>query len=995
MSSAERERALAGELIERLLVDPRFRAEFRRDPAAACLAAGLPDLADELAGSAGSIDTLAVRESRSSLAGAVMAVAVEGMSVAEAQALIHHGLTGAPRGIGKLPHGGALRRPLGHVHRAGSPALLGRELHGLRGGSPARGVGGPVPARVADAPPASAPPPQSASPQSAPPQSTPPPPASAPAAPPPVGAAASRPPGPGASGVDAGAGGSGSGNPGADNAVDGGGAFGGAAAQGRGTPLPWPDEASAGGGGAAGSVGPGQAAQSPAAPGGVAVPSAGAASGAAVAGGGAVPGEVGALPGPPVPTPPNPGAQPIDGGAVPVWPDQQPGGGAPVGGAAVGNAALGAGGTPGGLLALLESPRLSAPPNVRAFLTSGGVDPRMVSVLDSALANHSIGLGQVVAVSDPVHAQAVDIVSVDGQPVGPGNFAARDLVTEIAALDPSVRPSEIGTPWPIRSQGFFSGAGAADRLHLAFEMPGTDTSPASGAAQAAGAMASPGDGQVAYPAPAAGQVAYPGGQLAAGQAAMANPGPTPSAAAPLSSVPLSSVVPAPVAASTTGSGADAALAYARAMIGKLPESAGSNLGPQLDRFEADFGFHGAPWCGIFAGHVLEAAGLKPPHTVAAVASILDLARNGDPPFLKGVLPVSEARPGDLVTFGGTEHVAVVTKVDSAGVHTIAGNTSQSNVSETTYSPSSVTGVVRPDYAAGRPGSVPGVWDYSGAQPPAADAAASVPPAAPVAEAPAAPAAAQPPTSAPMSVPQAEAPPQPTAFNAPASRAPGRNTVQFLPAVQPSPGSPLFGQSPRPGEVVQSVIQQPSAPAVPQPISSAAAAPQPVAGGLLDQAAGSPGTTGGSISVSSRLLTSGQAKFAGRLAELTGLDPRVVAAWELAEESGGAAQAREAASNFNWLNIGYFDSGAGKIAFDKTFSDPVSAAEQSAKFLKGEWGGASSSIRAILNSVGHSPDEQMAAIANSDWASSHYGGGANLHGTFDELADIRVEKSTVA
>jgi formyl-CoA transferase len=38
--------------------------------------------------------------------------------------------------------------------------------------------------------------------------------------------------------------------------------------------------------------------------------------------------------------------------------------------------------------------------------------------------------------------------------------------------------------------------------------------------------------------------------------------------------------------------------------------------------------------------------------------------------------------------------------------------------------------------------------------------------------------------------------------------------------------------------------------------------------------------------------------------------------ELAEESGGAAQVREAAGNFNWLNIGYFDSGAGKIAFDK-------------------------------------------------------------------------------
>ena len=165
-------------------------------------------------------------------------------------------------------------------------------------------------------------------------------------------------------------------------------------------------------------------------------------------------------------------------------------------------------------------------------------------------------------------------------------------------------------------------------------------------------------------------------------------------------------------------------------------------------------------------------------------------------------------------------------------------------------------------------------------------------------------------------------------------------------------------------------------------------------GVLDQAP-APAPTGGSISVSSSLLTSGQAKFAGRLAELTGLDPRVVAAWELAEESGSAAQGREAASNFNWLNIGYFDSGAGKIAFDKTFSDPISAAEQSAKFLKGEWGGASPSIRAILNSVGHSPDEQMAAIANSDWASSHYGGGANLHGTYDELSDIHIEKNAIA
>jgi hypothetical protein len=478
------------------------------------------------------------------------------------------------------------------------------------------------------------------------------------------------------------------------------------------------------------------------------------------------------------------------------------------------------------------------------------------------------------------------------------------------------------------------------------------------------------------------------------------------------SVPLSSVVPAPIAAATPGSGPDAALAYARAMIGKLPESAGSNLGPQLDKFESDFGFHGAPWCGIFAGHVMEAAGLHVPHSVASVASILDLARNGDPPFVKGVLPISEAQPGDLATFGGTEHVAVITKVDAAGVHTIAGNTGQSNVSETVYSPGSVTGVVRPDYAAGTPGSIPGVWDYAGAQPPGAGTAPPVPGAAPPvpgaapvvpAAAPAVPAAAppvaEPLANAPAPAAQAAAPAQPdaAAFNAPGAghRSFGRHTVQFLPAVQPSPGSPLFGQAPHVGAAPQAAVPQAGVPTPSaggaQPMEAAVAG-QPGAADVLGQA---PAPAGSSISVSSTLLTPGQAKFAGRLAELTGLDPHVVAAWELAEESGSAAQGREAASNFNWLNIGYFDSGAGKIAFDKEFGDPVSAAEQTARFLKGEWGGASSSIRAILSTVGHSPDEQMSAIANSDWASSHYGGGANLHGTYNELGDIHIETTAVA
>jgi hypothetical protein len=72
----------AGELLARLLSDPQFRAEFRRDPAAACAAFELPGLADELEGGK-ALHTLELRESRSSLAGVMLAAAAEGVGVAE------------------------------------------------------------------------------------------------------------------------------------------------------------------------------------------------------------------------------------------------------------------------------------------------------------------------------------------------------------------------------------------------------------------------------------------------------------------------------------------------------------------------------------------------------------------------------------------------------------------------------------------------------------------------------------------------------------------------------------------------------------------------------------------------------------------------------------------------------------------------------------------------------------------------------------------------
>lgn len=123
------------------------------------------------------------------------------------------------------------------------------------------------------------------------------------------------------------------------------------------------------------------------------------------------------------------------------------------------------------------------------------------------------------------------------------------------------------------------------------------------------------------------------------------------------------------------------------------------------------------------------------------------------------------------------------------------------------------------------------------------------------------------------------------------------------------------------------------------------------------------------------LTSGQQQFASRLAADTGLDSNVIGAWLLAEESGGAAQARQAASNNDWLNIGYTDS-ATYGAADSVWSNPMTAADATAGWLKGQntipgYGVASGGIQAILNTAGQPPAAQISALQRSGWASSGY------------------------
>src|SRR4051812_26102319 len=69
----------AARLLDRLLTDPVLRARFRNDPAAVARESQLDGLAGDF-GEGSAMQTLEARESRSSLAGVMMAAALEGIA---------------------------------------------------------------------------------------------------------------------------------------------------------------------------------------------------------------------------------------------------------------------------------------------------------------------------------------------------------------------------------------------------------------------------------------------------------------------------------------------------------------------------------------------------------------------------------------------------------------------------------------------------------------------------------------------------------------------------------------------------------------------------------------------------------------------------------------------------------------------------------------------------------------------------------------------------
>ena len=607
---------------------------------------------------------------------------------------------------------------------------------------------------------------------------------------------------------------------------------------------------------------------------------------------------------------------------------------------------------PAGVAGMLDSPRLSAAADVRAWLAGGGLDPRVASVLDSVLAHHSVGIANAASFSAPVHVQSLDIVSVDGQAVGPANFAARDLVTELAALDPSVRPDEIGTPWPIQSPGFFSDQSSGASLHLAFEMPGTDSpSVAAYPGDVSAGAAPPGSGSAAAPAPSQ-------------PAAVADVSGQPVPQAPAGGATPSAYVdplPKDVVVGRTDMGVDVNLKPGEPIVAPGTSRV---LGIMQNWYS------GQPYVGLqFLDGPMKGHNYYVAEQIDIAVSPGQVVRQGQP-----IGHYASSGTGIEMGWAGSDWQQTLAQSQ--------GNTGDSSHGDAPAGVSFHSWLV----------------SLSKAPPPsnpAAAALAAVPSPTAAAGSAAAPAA--------SAIPAAGAPsatPAQPAFNAIGHQGGHRRTVQFLPAVEGAPGSSAAA-APPPAPAAPQVVPgvaggTPAVAGTPAPAGAAPASSLPgqvanqVASPVAGQGPGVAPVSAGAMTVRSSRLTPGQETFTAHLSQLTGLSPRVIAAWALAEESGGAAQQRQAQSNFNWLNIGYFDSGAGQMAFDKTFGDPVSAAEQTAKFLKGEWGGASPLIRAILSSVNKSPDEQMSAIANSDWASSHYGGGANLHGTYQELGDLKVQ-----
>lgn len=83
---------------------------------------------------------------------------------------------------------------------------------------------------------------------------------------------------------------------------------------------------------------------------------------------------------------------------------------------------------------------------------------------------HSINVSGTGRPSNHAFGRAVDIGTVNGALVSPGNSAARRLAVAAGSLPARFRPSEIGSPFlGIPVPGAFTDADHQDHVHLGFD----------------------------------------------------------------------------------------------------------------------------------------------------------------------------------------------------------------------------------------------------------------------------------------------------------------------------------------------------------------------------------------------------------------------------------------------------------------------------------------------------------------------------------------------
>lgn len=146
------------------------------------------------------------------------------------------------------------------------------------------------------------------------------------------------------------------------------------------------------------------------------------------------------------------------------------------------------------------------------------------------------------------------------------------------------------------------------------------------------------------------------------------------------------------------------------------------------------------------------------------------------------------------------------------------------------------------------------------------------------------------------------------------------------------------------------------------------------------------------------LTSDQATFAVDLSQDTGLDPNVIGAWELSEESGSAAQSYQSEGFEDWLNIGGPGAAAGK-SFAGFHQGPEVAAADTAAWIKGTlsipgFGKDVAAEQKIVSAAGTAnPQASIAAINSSGWAGPS--GYPSLQSLYTKLSGDKTPLASVA